>query len=330
MINFFKDKKEDNSTNIPLALAPMECITDTSYRQICKSYGADILFTEFIAADGLIRDAVKSFRKLNFAETERPIGIQVFGNNVQSMVEAVKIIESVSPDFIDLNFGCPVKKVVDKGGGAAMLKDIPKMLEITKAVVKATSLPISVKTRLGWDEKNIIIETLAEQLQDCGIQLLTIHGRTKSQMYKGVANWNPIAAVKANPKIIIPIIGNGDIDSPEKAKEMIEKYPVDGLMIGRGSIGNPWIFKEIKDFFSKGTYNPFPTIGERISVCKLHLNHSIEIKGERTAILETRKHYSGIFRSLPDFKPFRLRLVTAETLDVLNEIFFEIEQQYAE
>jgi nifR3 family TIM-barrel protein len=319
-----------SSDNIPLALAPMECITDTSYRQICKSYGADILFTEFIAADGLIRDAVKSLRKLSFNEAERPIGIQVFGNNVQSMVEAVKIIESVSPDFIDLNYGCPVKKVVDKGGGAAMLKDIPKMLEITQAVVKATSVPISVKTRLGWDEKNIVIEALAEQLQDCGIQMLTIHGRTKSQMYKGVADWNPIAAVKSNPRIQIPIIGNGDIDSPEKAKEIIEKYPVDGLMIGRGSIGNPWIFKEIKDFFSKGVYNPFPTIDERISVCKLHLNHSIEIKGERTAILETRKHYSGIFRSLPDFKPFRLRLVTAETLEVLNEIFSEIRMQYAE
>ena len=324
MINF----REFISNNFVLALAPMEDITDSSFRQICKSFGADLLVTEFIAADGLIREAEKSRMKLNFLETERPLGIQIFGYNIDSVVSAVKIAEEVNPDFIDLNFGCPVKKVVDKGGGAALLKDIPKMIQITSKVVKSTHIPITVKTRLGWDEKNIVIYDLAERLQDTGIAMLTIHGRTKSQMYKGTADWNPIGEVKNNPRITIPIIGNGDIDSPESALEAKEKYGVDGIMIGRAAIGNPWIFRDIKNYLNSGTMPQPVSIRERLDVVTRQLLRSINYKGERLAILETRKHYSGIFRALPDFKPFRMRLVVAENLEEVFVIFKEVEEFY--
>jgi tRNA-dihydrouridine synthase B len=308
----------------------MEDITDSSFRQICKSYGADIVVTEFIAADGLIREAVKSRRKLNFQEMERPLGIQIFGNNVESVVAAVKIAEEARPDFIDLNFGCPVKKVVDKGGGAALLKDIPKMIRITSEVVKSTNIPVTAKTRLGWDEKSIVIYDLSEQLQDAGIAMLTIHGRTKSQMYKGEANWDPIGEVKNNPRMHIPVVGNGDIDSPESALLVKNKYGVNGIMIGRAAIGNPWIFRDIKDYLSTGKIPIAPKIQERIAVCSQHLLSSINNKGERTAILEIRKHYSGIFRSLPDFKPFRMKLVVAEDKEEVFAIFNEIEAFYSD
>lgn len=308
----------------------MEDITDSAFRQLCKIYGADIMITEFIAADGLIREAEKSRRKLNFLEVERPLGIQIFGNNPESVVAAVKIAEEVNPDFIDLNFGCPVKKVVDKGGGAALLKDIPKMIQITSEAVKSTKIPLTVKTRLGWDEKNIVIYDLAERLQDTGIAMLSIHGRTKSQMYKGTANWEPIGEVKNNPRIHIPIMGNGDIDSAEKALEAKNKYGVNGLMIGRAAIGNPWIFRDIKEYLRSGNIPPSPTVHERIEVCSQHLISSINNKGERLAILEIRKHYSGIFRALPDFKPFRMKLVVAENKDEVFGIFKEIEAFYSD
>ncbi len=326
MINF----REYISSNFVLALAPMEDITDSSFRQICKSFGADLLVTEFIAADGLIREAEKSRMKLNFLEQERPLGIQIFGYNIDSVVAAVKIAEEVNPDFIDLNFGCPVKKVVDKGGGAALLKDIPKMIQITTEVVKSTHIPVTVKTRLGWDEKSIVIYDLAERLQDTGIAMLTIHGRTKSQMYKGTANWDQIGAVKNNPRIQIPIIGNGDIDGPEIALEVKNKYGVNGIMIGRAAIGNPWIFRDIKNYLNSGIMPQNVSIQERIEVVTRQLLRSISNKGERLSILETRKHYSGIFRALPDFKPFRMRLVVAENLEAVFAIFKEVEEFYAD
>jgi tRNA-dihydrouridine synthase B len=308
----------------------MEDITDSSFRQVCKSFGADLLVTEFIAADGLIREAEKSRRKLNFVEMERPLGIQIFGNNVDSMVSAVKIAEETNPDFIDLNFGCPVKKVVDKGGGAALLKDIPKMIQITLQVVKSTRIPITVKTRLGWDDNNIVIFNLAEQLQDAGISMLTIHGRTKSQMYKGIANWIPIGDVKNNPRIHIPIIGNGDIDSCEMAMEVKNKYGINGIMIGRAAIGNPWIFRDIKEYLNSGKSPQSVSIQERIGVVTSQLKRSINNKGERLAILETRKHYNGIFRALPDFKTFRMKLVVAESKEEVFNIFNEIERFYTD
>jgi tRNA-dihydrouridine synthase B len=307
-----------------LALAPMEDVTDTSFRKICKSYGADLVFTEFVAADGLLRNAEKSKKKLNFDEEERPIGIQLFGNNSDSLVSAARIAEEADPDFIDLNFGCPVKKIVEKGGGAALLKDIPKMIAITSEVIKNTKKPVFVKTRLGWDEKNIVITQLAEQLQDAGISALTIHGRTKVQMYKGEADWTLIGEVKNNPRITIPIIGNGDVDSPQKALEMKNRYGVNGIMIGRAAIGNPWIFKDIKEYLNSGKTPIPPLISERIEMATQHLVGSINNKGERLAILEMRKHYSSIFRALPDFKQFRMKLVTADSFsevkDILNEI----------
>jgi nifR3 family TIM-barrel protein len=317
------------SSNFTLALAPMEDITDSAFRQICKSFGADLLFTEFIAADGLIRGAEKSRRKLNFLEMERPLGIQIFGNNVESLVAAVKIAEESNPDFIDLNFGCPVKKVVDKGGGAALLKDIPKMIHITSEVVKSTHIPVTAKTRLGWDEKNIVIYNLAEQLQDAGIVMLTIHGRTKSQMYKGIADWGPIGEVMNNSRMHIPIIGNGDIDSPESALEVKVKFGVNGIMIGRAAIGNPWIFRDIKDHLTSGKTPQSISIQERIEVVTRQLLRSINNKGERLAILETRKHYSGIFRALHDFKPFRMRLVVAKDKEEVFDILKEIETYYS-
>jgi len=307
-----------------LALAPMEDVTDSAFRKICKSYGADMVFTEFVAADGLLRNAEKSKRKLLFDEGERPIGIQLFGNNVDSIVAAAKIAEEALPDFLDLNFGCPVKKVVDKGGGAALLKDIPKMISIATAVVRNTSIPVFAKTRLGWDEKNLVITQLAEQLQDAGISALTIHARTKSQMYKGSADWTLIGEVKNNPRVSIPVIGNGDVDSPQRALEVKEMYGVDGVMIGRAAIGNPWIFKDVKEFLDSGKISEPPSIDERIAMARQHLTSSINNKGERLAVLEMRKHYSCIFRALPDFKQFRMKLVTADSYAEVAGIFNEI------
>ncbi len=311
-----------------LALAPMEDVTDTAFRRICKSYGADLVFTEFVAADGLLRCAEKSKKKLVFDESERPIGIQLFGNNKDSIVAAAKIAEEANPDFIDLNFGCPVKKIVDKGGGAALLKDIPKMLDITATVAKSISKPVFVKTRLGWDEKNIVMPQLAEQLQDAGISALTIHGRTKTQMYKGIADWSLIGAVKNNPRITIPLIGNGDVDSPQFALEMKNRYGVDGVMIGRAAIGNPWIFKDIKEYLKFGKLPTSPLIGERIEMVTGHLLSSVNNKGERTAILEMRKHYSTIFRALENFKQFRTKLVSTDTLDETLGVLKEISEYY--
>jgi len=311
-----------------LALAPMEDITDSAFRHLCKCYGADLMFTEFVSADALIREAEKSKRKLRFDVSERPLGIQIFGNNTESVVAAARIAEEVKPDFIDLNFGCPVRKIVDKGGGAALLKDIPKMITMVSEVVKNVSIPVSAKTRLGWDEKNIVICELAEQLQDAGVAMLTIHGRTKSQMYKGVADWEYIGKVKNNPRMQIPVIGNGDIDCPEKAKYAKDNYGVDGVMIGRAAIGNPWIYKEIKEYLRTGNHLPPPLISERIDVLMRHLKSSVNNKGERTAILEMRKHYSGIFRALPDFKPFRMKLVVADTFSEVEEILSDISQFY--
>lgn len=311
------------SENI-VVLAPMEDVTDSSFRKVCKYNGADIVETEFVASDALIRNIEKSLKKLHFSEEERPLGIQIFGNNEHTMVEAVKIAGNYKPDFIDLNFGCPVRKVVEKGGGAALLKDIPKMLKIVDVVVKSTSLPVFVKTRLGWDEKKLLIVELAEKLQDCGISALTIHARTKVQMYAGLADWTLIGEVKNNPRMHIPVIGNGDVDSPEKALEMKNRYGVDGLMIGRASIGNPWIFREIKHYLKTGILLSPPRVDERIETCRRHLTSAIAEKSEKTAILQMRKHYGGYFRAFPDFKKFRMKLVTclsfSEISDILNEI----------
>lgn len=319
---------ENLFTKFILALSPMEDVTDTTFRKICKTYGADLVFTEFVAADGLIRNAEKSKKKLKFDEDERPIGIQLFGNNAESLVIAARIAEEADPDFIDLNFGCPVKKIVDKGGGAALLKDIPKMISITSEVIKNTHKPVFVKTRLGWDEKNLVITQLAEQLQDAGISALTIHGRTKAQMYKGEADWTLIGEVKNNPRIRIPIIGNGDIDSPQKALEMKNRYGVNGIMIGRAAIGNPWIFKDIKEYLKSGVISDPPMISERIEIVIQHLSSSINNKGERLAVLEMRKHYSSIFRALADFKQFRMKLVTVNSFSEIKEVLDEIADFY--
>jgi len=315
---------ENLFSHFVLALAPMEDVTDTAFRKICKSYGADLVVTEFVSADGLLRNAEKTKKKLHFDEDERPIGIQLFGNNAGSLVEAVRIAEEANPDFIDLNFGCPVKKIVDKGGGAALLKDTSSMVSITAEVVKSTKKPVFVKTRLGWDDKNLVITELAGQLQDTGISALTIHGRTKMQMYKGKADWTLIGEVKNNPEIKIPIIGNGDVDSPEAALEMKNRYGVDGIMIGRAAIGNPWIFKDIKEYLNSGHIPDPPQIDERVTMARQHLISSINNKGERLAVLEMRKHYSSIFRSLADFKQFRMKLVTADTFSDIEQILTEI------
>ncbi len=306
----------------------MEDVTDTSFRKICKSYGADLVFTEFVAADGLLRNAEKSKKKLKFDENERPIGIQLFGNNADSIVAAARIAEEADPDFIDLNFGCPVRKIVDKGGGAALLKDIPKMITITSEVIKNTRKPVFVKTRLGWDEKSIVIMEVAEQLQDAGVSALTIHGRTKSQMYKGKADWTMIGEVKNNPRITIPVIGNGDVDSPQFAQEMKNRYGVNGVMIGRAAIGNPWIFKDIKEYLNSGKAPTPPLISERIEMVTGHLLSSVNNKGERTAILEMRKHYSSIFRALENFKQFRTKLVSTNTLEETLSVLEEIAEHY--
>ncbi|MCK4661687.1 MAG: tRNA dihydrouridine synthase DusB [Bacteroidales bacterium] len=302
----------------------MEDISDPPFRYLCKYFGADFLITEFISSEALIRNAEKSNKKLEINDYERPIGIQIFGNKIDSMVEAAKIAEKTKPDFIDLNFGCPVKKVAIKGSGAGLLKDIPLMVNITKEIVKAVKIPVTVKTRLGWDEKTKNIIEITQKLQDVGISAISIHARTRSQMYKGKADWELIGEIKNNPKITIPVIGNGDIDSPEKAKLMFDKYGVDGIMIGRASIGNPWIFKQIKHFLLYNRIIPQPSINEKVKLVKEHLKKSIEWKGLPIGIFEMRPHLSNYFKGIPNFKNMRIKLLTTndptELYDLLDEI----------
>ena len=312
----------------PLLLAPMEDVSDPPFRAVCKENGADLMYTEFISSEGLIRDAIKSRQKLDIFDYEKPIGIQIFGGDEEAMAMATSIVNVTQPDLVDINFGCPVKKVVTKGAGAGVLKDIDLMVRLTEAVVKSTDLPVTVKTRLGWDESSKNIEEVAERLQDVGIKALSIHGRTRQQMYKGEADWSLIAKVKNNPRINIPIFGNGDIDSPQKALEYKNRYGVDGLMIGRAAIGYPWIFNEIKHFFKTGEILPPPNLDDRVETAKKHLKFSVEWKGEKLGIFEMRRHYTNYFRGIPHFKPYRTRLVEGEnyqavleTLDEVNEVF---------
>jgi tRNA-dihydrouridine synthase B len=317
----------------PLLLAPMEDVSDPPFRAVCKENGADLMYTEFISAEGLIRDAAKSVQKLDIYDYERPIGIQIFGDKIESMREAAAIAEEAQPELVDINYGCPVKKVACKGAGAGILLDIPKMQKMTEEIVKQVKLPVTVKTRLGWDDSTIRIVEVAKRLQDVGIQALTIHGRTRQQMYKGVADWTKIAEVKNHPDIHIPIFGNGDIDSPEKALEYKNKYEVDGIMIGRAAIGYPWIFNEIKHFLETGKKLEEPTLNDRIEVTKKHLDFSVQWKGEKQGLFEMRRHYTNYFRGLPNFKPYRMKLVTldshAEIVEVLQDIKENFQEVYA-
>ncbi|NMF36969.1 tRNA dihydrouridine synthase DusB [Flammeovirga yaeyamensis] len=314
--------------NFPLLLAPMEDVSDPPFRAVCKENGADLMYTEFISAEGLIRDAAKSRQKLDIYDYERPIGIQIFGEKIESMREAAAIAEEANPEMIDINYGCPVKKVAGKGAGAGILLDIDKMQSMTEEIVKQVKKPVTVKTRLGWDDSTIRIVEVAKRLQDVGVQALTIHGRTRQQMYKGVADWTKIAEVKNHPDIHIPIFGNGDIDSPQKALEYKNKYDVDGIMIGRASIGYPWIFREIKHFMETGEILDAPTLEERINTLKRHLNFSVEWKGDRTGIFEMRRHYTAYFKGITHFKPFRTRLVEAMTHEEVLNILSDVEEHY--
>lgn len=313
----------------PLLLAPMEDVSDPPFRAVCKENGADLMYTEFISSEGLIRDAAKSVQKLDIFEYERPIGIQLFGSDIETMRGCTEIATRANPDLIDINYGCPVKNVACRGAGAALLQDIPKMVQMTKAVVDATHLPVTVKTRLGWDESTKNIVDVAERLQDIGIQALTVHGRTRVQMYKGTADWTLIAKIKENPRIKIPIFGNGDIDTPEKALEYRERFGIDGIMIGRASIGYPWIFNEIKHFFKTGAHLPGPTISQRVEVCRKHLEFSVRWKGDITGVLEMRRHYSNYFKGLDHFKSYRMKLVESLSLPELNFLLDEIEREYS-
>jgi nifR3 family TIM-barrel protein len=310
--------------DFPLLLAPMEDVSDPPFRALCKKHGADMMYTEFISSEGLIRDAVKSVQKMDIFEYERPIGVQIFGSDEESMVQAAQIIERVKPDLIDINYGCPVKKVACKGAGAGLLQDIPKMVRLTKAVVNAVKVPVTVKTRLGWDDSTKNIVETAERLQDIGIEALTIHGRTRKQMYKGEADWSLIGAVKNNQRMRIPIFGNGDIDSPEKARLYRDTYGVDGIMIGRASIGYPWIFNEIKHFLASGEIINPPTFQERLDAIEEHLNFSIQWKGEKVGIAEMKRHYGNYFKGIPHFKTYKSALVMANELVEVKEIIREI------
>jgi tRNA-dihydrouridine synthase B len=314
--------------DFPLLLAPMEDVSDPPFRALCKENGADVVYTEFISSEGLIRDAAKSVIKLDIYEKERPVGIQIFGANMDSMLRSIEIVEKTKPDIIDINFGCPVKKVVSKGAGAGILKDIDLMVKLTEAMVKHTDLPITVKTRLGWDHDSIRIVEVAERLQDVGIKAISIHGRTRAQMYKGSADWRPIADVKNNPRMHIPVFGNGDIDSPEKAMEMRDSYGLDGAMIGRASIGYPWFFNEVKHFFKTGEHLPKPTIAERVQIARRHLQMSIDWKGEHLGVVETRRHYTNYFKGIPHFKEHRLKLVTSDDPQDVFKAFDEIETTF--
>jgi len=313
-----------------LFLAPMEDVTDRSYRQICKTYGADMLYTEFIASEALIRNIAKSFQKLEIREEERPIGIQIYGHNIDAMVEAAKIAERYNPNLIDINFGCPVKKIAMRGAGSGMMRDIPKMVEMTKQIVEAVNLPVTVKTRLGWDEESKHIPEIAEKLQDVGIKALAVHGRTRAQLYKGDADWSLIGDIKKNPRMKIPIIGNGDIRSGEKAKLYFERYGVDAIMVGRGAIGRPQIFNEIKYYLKHGEVMPELSVSEKVKMAKLHFDKAIEVKGERRAIFEMRRHFSFYFKGLPRFKEIRLKLVTELEKDKIMGYLDYIQEVYSE
>lgn len=310
--------------DFPLLLAPMEDVSDPPFRALCKQHGADLMYTEFISSEGLIRDAAKSVKKLDIFEYERPVGIQIFGSNIESMRKATEVTQGANPDIIDINYGCPVKKVAGKGAGAGILQDVPKMVEMTKEIVNSTHLPVTVKTRLGWDDNSKYIVEVAERLQDVGIKAISIHGRTRKQMYKGEADWSLIAEVKNNPRMTIPVFGNGDINSPQKAVEYKNRFGVDGVMIGRASIGNPWFFNQVKHFIKTGKELPLPTINERVDVVKKHLEMSLEWKGEHEGIVEMRRHYANYFKGIRDFKPLRMKLVTTmevqELFDTLEEI----------
>lgn len=314
----------------PLLLAPMEDVSDPPFRFVCKQNGVDMLYTEFISSEGLIRAAAKSTQKLDIFEYERPIGIQIFGSDIDSMREATEIATLAGPDLIDINYGCPVKNVACRGAGASLLQDIDRMAAMTKAVVESTNLPVTVKTRLGWDDNTKNVYEVAERLQDVGIQALSIHGRTRSQMYKGQADWSLIREIKRNPRIKIPIFGNGDVDSPDKAMAWRKEYEVDGIMIGRASIGYPWIFREVKHHFETGEYLPGPTISERVSVCRTHLEKSVAWKGDKVGIFEMRRHYANYFKGIPHFKEYRMRLVTLDRMEEVLEVLEEIESRFSE
>ncbi|WP_118949646.1 tRNA dihydrouridine synthase DusB [Taibaiella helva] len=313
--------------DFPLLLAPMEDVSDPPFRAVCKEQGVDLMYTEFISSEGLIRDAIKSRQKLDIFDYERPIGIQIFGGDEEAMEMAARIVDATQPDLIDINYGCPVKKVVCKGAGAGILKDVPKMIKLTEAVVKSTSLPVTVKTRLGWDEESKNIEEVAERLQDIGIQALSIHGRTRVQMYKGEADWTLIARVKENPRIHIPIFGNGDVDTPEKALEYKNRYGVDGIMIGRAAIGYPWIFREIKHYVKTGEHLALPTVEERIDICRRHLLRSVAWKGEKLGLLEMRRHYASYLKGLPNVKEYRMKLVNSDSLAEIETILARLQEE---
>ncbi len=315
--------------DFPLLLAPMEDVSDPPFRSVCKVNGADLMYTEFISSEGLIRDAEKSVQKLDIYDSERPIGIQIFGDNIESMKKAASISEEAQPEILDINYGCPVKKVACRGAGAGILLDLDKMQKMTAEIVKQVKIPVTVKTRLGWDDNSIKIVEVARRLQDVGIKALTIHGRTRKQMYKGEANWDYIAEVKNNPNITIPIFGNGDINTPEKAKEYKEKYGVDGIMIGRAAIGNPWIFNQIKSYLKDGKFLKKPNINERVKVVKKHLEFSIKWKGEKLGLIEMRRHYTNYFRAIENFKEYRMKLILSESLDYSLEILNEISNKFS-
>jgi nifR3 family TIM-barrel protein len=315
-------------SDFPLLLAPMEDVSDPPFRALCKKYGADVMYTEFISSEGLIRDAVKSVKKLDIFEYERPVGIQIFGSDIDSMKQAASMCEAVNPDIIDINYGCPVKKVACKGAGAGILQDIPKMVEMTKEIVNSTNLPVTVKTRLGWDDNSKYIVETAERLQDVGIKAISIHGRTRAQMYKGDADWSLIGDVKNNARMHIPVFGNGDINTPQKAVEYKNKFGVDGVMIGRASIGNPWFFNQVKHFIKTKEILESPSIEERLKVVKEHLDFSIRWKGEKLGLLEMRRHYANYFKGIQNFKPVRTQLVTLETAEEIYNVLNDVSIQY--
>ena len=312
----------------PLFLAPMEDVTDPSFRYMCKGFGADMVYTEFISSDGLVREGAKSVAKLNISDGERPVGIQIYGNLIEPMVESARIAEAARPDVIDINFGCPVRKIAGRGAGSGMMRDVPLMVEMTRRIVEAVKVPVTVKTRLGWDEEHRNIEEIALRLQDAGIAALTIHGRTRAQMYTGEADWTLIGRVKNNPLMKIPVIGNGDIDSPQRAAEAFDRYGVDGVMIGRATYGRPWIFREIRHYLDTDELLPQPSVCERVEIAKRHLAKSVEVKGERVGVLEMRRHLSNYFKGLPDFKPTRLQLVTLTDVNEINATLDYIAQEW--
>lgn len=316
--------------DFPLLLAPMEDVSDPPFRALCKEQGADVVYTEFVSSEGLIRNAAKSVMKLDIYEKERPVGIQIFGANLESMLQTIDIVEKSNPDIIDINFGCPVKKVVSKGAGAGILKDVCLMEQLTKEMVKRTNIPITVKTRLGWDHDSIRIVEVAERLQDVGCKAIAIHGRTRAQMYKGHADWRPIAKVKNNPRMHIPVFGNGDVDTPEKAMEMRDVYGLDGAMIGRASIGNPWFFKQVKHFFKTGEHLAPISIEERVDAARRHLQMAIDWKGETLGVFETRRHYTNYFKNIPNFKDLKTKMVTSDSATDVFAVFEEVLEKYSD